>query len=151
MERVVRLAVVELLAEPFPYDEAVVFIDRHVATIEEPVEIAPERQPVADVVSSSVGERLDMCGVEHGKGVLGGHGARAVVGVEDADAEDGLPEPRPTSLGWAVAVHVFPNDRGRRGDALAALAPDASALAPGEVDARAGLGAGRPVGRCVDP
>lgn len=70
--------------------EAVLGRDRHVAQVEQAVDVASEQQPVGDVVRAAVGVRHDVRRLEHRQRVLARDRARAVVCVEHRHPEDAL-------------------------------------------------------------
>jgi hypothetical protein len=94
--RRVALAVVPLAREAAAHPHAQVGRDRHVALVEEGVELLREEQAVLHVVGAGAQVGLDVHGVEHDLGVLAGDRVAAALGVEEARAERAL----------AFAAHV---------------------------------------------
>lgn len=134
IELAVGSTVAEVLHQAGTHDEPVILVDGGVASIEQPVEVGPQGEPVADIVRAAGRERPDVRCFEDGQRVLLGDRAGSPVGVQDAHAEDGLAEPR-ADQDCATPLFFTPESE-RVGDVgrvqphpPLAFAPDAASLA----------------------
>src|SRR3954452_11249285 len=81
-ERVVGVAVVELLAKPRTDQELSVPARRDIDEGEEPVQIAPQRESVRQLVRATGRPRPDVRGFDGRQRMLAGYRTRSAVGVE---------------------------------------------------------------------
>jgi len=66
--------------------------NRDIALIEEPMDIAPEKKPVADFMGPAFGIGLDMGRLQGRQGVLLGYGTGSAIGFCDGNLEGTLAE-----------------------------------------------------------
>jgi hypothetical protein len=89
-QAVIRAAVVEVELEALADYQALVFIDRDVATIEESMEIGAQRDAIAGAVRPAVSERPDVGGIQDRQRVLLRHCTGTIIRVENLHPEDPL-------------------------------------------------------------
>lgn len=94
VERVILPAVVEILFDAAADLESKFRRDRHVAAVEQRVQVAADEDAVVGLVGSLFGEGFYVGGVEDGQDLLSRHRAPAAVGVDYDHAEDALAEAR---------------------------------------------------------
>ena len=99
---VVIAAVIELFFDAAAYFDVHGRGDGDVAFVEQCVEVAPEKQAIADEVLAAFGVGLDVRGIEGGESAFVGHGAAAFVGVRDQHAEGALAQAGERENGRAV-------------------------------------------------
>ena len=92
VQLVVVAAVVEFVLEPAGHPKLVLGSHRHVAEVEEPMDVGSEEEPVGDEVRSLRRVRSDVGRFEHRDDPFTGDGTPPLVGVEDAKAERALAE-----------------------------------------------------------
>ena len=80
VQRVVAPAVLEVVAQPRADFEAESGSDRHVALVEEAVQVGPEQQTVADGVRSVGSERPDVRGIQRRERVLAAYAHAVAAG-----------------------------------------------------------------------
>src|SRR5690348_4261806 len=108
---VVATSVVEFVAESLTHDKFVFSRDRHVTSIIEFVQIAPEQQPISDQMLTPARVGFDMRRFQYWARVLSGHGACAVVCIAYGKTKQALSKPwtylNRRSITWSVLRHAI--------------------------------------------
>src|SRR5688572_13351849 len=141
VERIVRSAVSIVLLEPRTDLEPVLRCNRDVALIEEPVQVGPKQNAIADIVGTMLRVRLDVRSLQSGQRMLLCDRTRPRVRIHHGDTEDSLAKPWLNQLWRAVAKRILANEEwlsdGRHHigcpRSRETFFPDASALSDGQV------------------
>jgi hypothetical protein len=86
LKRTVTSAVLVFLPKAGADLEVQILRDGRIARVEQPVEIRPEQQTIANLVRSVMRVRADVGRFERREGVLSRNGASATVSIEDGDS-----------------------------------------------------------------
>ena len=133
--------------------------DRHVALIEQPVQIGPKQDAIADVMRTILRIRLDVGSLQCRQRVLLRGSTRPTVRVHDGHAEDSLAESRRNELWRSVTRRVFANEHRlpvrriwlSRPGSSQALLPNSQAFAGSQVVSLVSQVRGRPIARTRHP
>lgn len=111
---VVMPTIPKILAKALAHDKPVISVYRHVAAIEEFVDIGAKEQAVANFMSAASAIRADVSGIEDRQRTLACDCAAPIVAVSDSKPK------RPLTKAWSheswIAVLCDFGERSRRGD-----------------------------------
>jgi hypothetical protein len=107
LKRIVTSAVLVVLPKAGTDLEVQILRDGRIARLEQPVEIRPEQQTIANLVRSVMRVLADVGRFERRKGVLSRNGASTTVSIEDGDSESSLTETGLNETRFTVARTAF--------------------------------------------